>query len=138
MARVVVIGDIGGHPGQLQRALLALGPRGHRPDPRWPATHLLAPLRLPADVTVVQVGDLIDRGPDSGGVLKVVHDLMDAHPDRWIQLTGNHEAQYLDGGEVFWPEPLAGDDLLQIREWWANAAHGRRRPRSAPTTATTS
>ena len=52
---------------------------------------------------------------------------MDAHPDRWIQLTGNHEAQYLDGGEVFWPEPLAGDDVLQVREWWANRPDGRRR-----------
>ena len=123
MARVVVIGDIGGHPGQLQRALLAIGASGHEHHPpTWAeeAGGILAPLRLPDDVMVVQVGDLIDRGPDSGGVLKIVHDLMDAHPDQWIQLTGNHEAQYLDGGEVFWPEPLAGDDFLQVREWWAD------------------
>ena len=83
MARVVVIGDIGGHPGQLQRALLAIGASGHEHhSPTWAeAGGILAPLRLPDDVMVVQVGDLIDRGPDSGGVLKIVHDLMDAHPD---------------------------------------------------------
>jgi hypothetical protein len=117
----VVIGDVGGHPAQLQRALLAVGAGGYDNDQAWVAAGgILAPLRLPDDVTVVQVGDLIDRGPDSGGALKIVHDLMDSHAGRWIQLAGNHEAQYLDGGEIFWPEPLAGDDFFQIREWWSD------------------
>jgi len=106
MAQVVLIGDVGGHPDQLRNALHALGadPDGHG---------------LPEDVTVVQVGDLVDRGPDSPGVLRLVRWYLDNQPERWIQLTGNHEAQYLPGGTEFWPERLADDDVDVLRSWWA-------------------
>ncbi|WFE98601.1 metallophosphoesterase [Micromonospora sp. WMMD964] len=43
---------------------------------------------------VIQVGDLIDRGPDSAGVLAFVWQRL-ADSRRWIQLIGNHESQYL-------------------------------------------
>lgn len=106
MARVVVIGDVGGHPDQLRQALSYVGPRG-------------AQLVLPDDVVVVQVGDLVDRGPDSGGVLRLVHRYLSEQPEQWIQLVGNHEAQYLPGGTAFWPEPLARADAELIGSWWA-------------------
>ncbi|WP_233594971.1 metallophosphoesterase [Amycolatopsis sp. WAC 04169] len=75
MGRVAIIGDVGGHPDQLRRALAWLGATGER---------------LPPDLTVIQVGDLVDRGPDSTGVLDIVANLLD--DGRWIQLAGNHEA----------------------------------------------
>jgi calcineurin-like phosphoesterase family protein len=105
MARLVVMGDIGGHPDQLRRALSELGAAGE-------------PLVLPEDVIVVQVGDLVDRGPDSGAVLALVDDLINRHADRWVQLVGNHEAQYLPGGEPFWPRQLPQPDADLLREWW--------------------
>jgi hypothetical protein len=104
MARVVVIGDVGGHAAQLHQALVHIGASGSR-------------LRLPPDTVVVQVGDLIDRGPDSHGVLALVRDLLDDHPDQWVQLAGNHEAQYL-GQERFWPQPLDAADADLLRTWW--------------------
>src|ERR1700755_2285929 len=82
MGRVAVIGDVGGHLLELEAALASLGATG--------GDH-----RLPDDLTVVQVGDLIDRGPDSAGVLDLVDRYLDNQPAQWVQLIGNHEAQYL-------------------------------------------
>lgn len=105
MARVVVIGDVGGHPGQLRRALSHVGARGEQ-------------LELPDDVIVVQVGDLVDRGPDSGGVLRLVGGYLDHQPGQWVQLVGNHEGQYLPGGTPFWPDPLSPADAQLLASWW--------------------
>ncbi len=79
---------------------------------------------------MIQVGDLVDRGPDSAGVLDIVAELLDG--GRWIQLAGNHEAQYLPGGAVFWREPLAESDIARLRGWWAD---GRLRVAEAVRTA---
>jgi hypothetical protein len=103
MARVAVIGDVGGHPGQLRTALASLGAQGDE---------------LPADLTVIQVGDLVDRGPDSTGVLDLVERYLDRQPARWIQVIGNHEAQYLPGGVGFWRERLTDHDAERLRQWW--------------------
>jgi hypothetical protein len=105
VARVVVIGDIGGHPDQLRVALVGVGAEGE-------------PLRLPSDVTVVQVGDLIDRGPDSSGVLTLVRGLLERQPAQWVQLAGNHEGQYLPGGSRFWEESMAAADVALLASWW--------------------
>jgi hypothetical protein len=105
MGRVAVIGDVGGHADQLRWALDWLGAEGER---------------LPPDLVVIQVGDLVDRGPDSLGVLDVVARRLDEQPRQWIQLVGNHEAQYLPGGTVFWPDPLGEDGVARLRRWWAD------------------
>lgn len=117
MGRVAIVGDVGGHPDQLRRALDMLGADD---------------VRLPADLTVVQVGDLVDRGPDSMAVLSIVARLLDENPRQWIQLAGNHESQYLPGGEVFWPEPLSWEGVTLLRQWWAD---GRLRVAAAVRTA---
>jgi hypothetical protein len=56
MARVILIGDVGGHPDHVRAALSAAG--------AYP--------RVPDGTIVVQVGELVDRGPDSPGVLEMV------------------------------------------------------------------
>ena len=45
----------------------------------------------------VFLGDYIDRGPDSRGVLDYLIDLQKWSPDEIICLLGNHEAMLLDG-----------------------------------------
>lgn len=102
MGRLAVIGDVGGHVDQLRWALGWLGADGGR---------------LPDDLVVIQVGDLVDRGPDSVGVLDLVARFVDER--RWVQLVGNHEAQYLPGGTVFWRDRLADAGVARLREWWA-------------------
>ena len=97
MTRIVVIGDVGGFAGELARVI---GPVADDPG-----------------VLVVQVGDLVDRGPDSPGVLALVGRRLEREPRHWVQLIGNHEDQYL-GGRVFWREPLADGDAELLRTWW--------------------
>jgi hypothetical protein len=95
VVRLLIVGDVGGCADELRRVVL-------------PA------LDDPGTV-VIQVGDLIDRGPDSAGVLAIVREHLPT--GRWIQLIGNHEAQYL-GSEPFWPERIAGGDADLLRRWW--------------------
>lgn len=45
---------------------------------------------------VVFMGDMIDRGPDSKGVLDFIKDLVDTHPNNVIALAGNHEWLAID------------------------------------------
>ncbi|KOV83303.1 metallophosphoesterase [Nocardia sp. NRRL S-836] len=113
MARVAVIGDVGGHPDELLRALRELGAGNGQ---------------LPPGLVVVQVGDLVDRGPDSTGVLDVVAPFLGG---RWVQLAGNHEAQYLPSATVFWPQPIPPAGVRTLREWWSD---GRMQVAAAITT----
>lgn len=107
--RTAVIGDVGGHADQLTAALTDLGADVDTGT-------------LPDGLFVVQVGDLVHRGPDSMGVLDIVNRFMTNSPDRWTQLAGNHEAQYLrPGGLTFQGYPpieQAGQELLH--HWWEN------------------
>lgn len=102
MGRVVVIGDVGGHFVSVRQALSVVGVHDHVPD----------------GTVVIQVGDLIDRGPASDEVLELVKGFLDDEPCRWIQLAGNHESQYFPGGTPFWPTRLSTSSSTLLRAWW--------------------
>jgi hypothetical protein len=104
VTRVVVIGDVGGHPAELHVGLATV--------------NATVGGELRPDTVVVQVGDLVDRGPDSAGVLAIVRRYLDRQPDQWLQLIGNHEGQHLPFGTRFWPGPLAEADSAQLNTWW--------------------
>lgn len=104
--RVAVIGDVGGHLGALRDELVRLGADPERG-------------RLPADLVVVQVGDLVHRGPDSDGVIALVDHYLTEQPDQWVQLVGNHETQYLHHDPVFaWPERIGVRAVRAVQRWW--------------------
>ena len=63
-----MIGDVGGHLAELRRELVRLGA-----DPETG--------ELPADLTIVQVGDLVHRGPGLAGVVGLVDRHLRADPD---------------------------------------------------------
>lgn len=86
MSDIYLFGDIGGHLDPFAEALERLG-----------ADTLEG--RLPDGVEVVQVGDLVHRGPHSDGVVKMVDRFLNNSPDQWHQLVGNHEAMYVGGPE---------------------------------------
>ncbi|MEV6302087.1 metallophosphoesterase [Actinoplanes sp. NPDC051861] len=96
MARIVVVGDVGGCSAELER---------------------LRPFVDDPGSVVVQVGDLVDRGPDTVGVLAFVRERLESDPRRWVQLLGNHESPYV-GGEPFWPVPLGRAEAELLRRWW--------------------
>jgi serine/threonine protein phosphatase 1 len=63
--------------------------------------------RLPAltrDDTVVFLGDYIDRGPESAGVIDFVRTYEDKGPAKVVALRGNHEDAWLQVIEKGWPE----------------------------------
>ncbi len=59
---------------------------------------------LTAEDTLVFLGDYVDRGPDSAGVVAHVRELMDRGPARVVALRGNHEDAWLQIVERGWPE----------------------------------
>lgn len=103
--RFALIGDVGGHRALFESALRELGAD--------PATG-----RVPADLVVVQVGDLVHRGPDSVGCVDVADRMLRHGDGRYVQLLGNHEAFYLGG-----PRFRTRDDLTTaadhtVQRWW--------------------
>lgn len=106
--RIAVIGDVGGHAMPLRDELTRLGAR---PDGR-----------LPEDLLVIQVGDLIHRGPDSAQVLDLVEHYLSTQPGQWIQLIGNHEAHYLRPPVFRWPDTLGRRHTRILNRWWRSGA----------------
>jgi serine/threonine protein phosphatase 1 len=83
-ARTFVIGDVHGDSAALERLL-----------DRLP--------RIDDDDTIVFLGDYVDRGPDSAGVIARVRAIAAQHA-RTVTLRGNHEDKWIDCYE----EPDAG------------------------------
>lgn len=80
---VAIIGDVGGWADQLVGQLRHVGAdpdTGHVP----PGLH------------IIQVGDLVHKGPASDQTVDLVASFVDGPTrQRWTQLAGNHEAHYL-------------------------------------------
>lgn len=93
---IYAIGDIHGQLEQLRRA--------HDLIARDKETH-----RVP-DASVVHLGDLVDRGPDSRGVIDLLIRGREAGED-WVVLRGNHDnlfLSFLEGGDGRDPHLRAG------------------------------
>ena len=71
-SRYIIIGDVHGCLAELQA--------------------LLERIDLQADDTVVFVGDLVDKGPDSPGVVRWIREFAEAYPVLLIE--GNHEEKH--------------------------------------------
>lgn len=102
--RTFAIGDIHGHA----RALEAL----------------LQSIELQPEDTVIFLGDYLDRGPDSRGVIERILQLQTRH--RVIPLLGNHEAALLDARDrdsarEFWLSPACGG-LATLASYGTEAA----------------
>lgn len=94
-ARVVAIGDLHGDPAALERVLQMAGLTDS--GGAW----------IARDTTVVFTGDMMDRGPDSRGVLRRIRELQaQGHA---VPLLGNHEVMNLQGDlRYVAPEDTAG------------------------------
>jgi len=105
--RVAVIGDVAGHVVELRAELRRLGADE-------------ATGRLPDDLTVIQVGDLVHRGPESDEVVALVDRYLTEQPAQWVQLVGNHEAHYLREPVFEWPQRISAASGETLRRWWAD------------------
>ncbi len=108
--RVAVIGDVGGHSDALRAELARLGvPDGGAGS-------------IPPDLRIVQVGDLVHRGPDSAGVVALVDRHLRETPDRWVQLIGNHDGFYVRRRQFTWDERVPSRTAATLKRWWADGA----------------
>lgn len=116
-----VIGDVHGCRAELETLLGELGYVLDRDD-----TGRAIGARHPAGRTAVFVGDLVDRGPDTPGVLRLVMGMVAAGTA--LCVTGNHEnklVRALDGKQVRVAHGLA-ESLAQLAaedEVFRKAAH---------------
>jgi len=99
-----VLGDVGGHAWVLRRCLQEMGADTSNGT-------------VPDDLVIVQVGDLVHKGPDSPGAVALVDRMMSGAPGQWVQLIGNHEAQEGLGGPEFWHEALPPSVRADLRRW---------------------
>lgn len=85
---IYMFGDIGGHFDPFMKALRKIGVD----------TNVAA---LPEDVCVIQVGDLVHRGPKSDELVEWVDAALDNNKrddcGTWVQLLGNHEGHHIGG-----------------------------------------
>lgn len=93
--RVYAIGDVHGHLGLLQAAHARIRDDGG------------------AGAQVVHVGDLLDRGPDSRGVVEFLMAGQAAGRD-WVVVKGNHDRQL----PQFLRDPRWIDPCASLREPW--------------------
>lgn len=117
--RVAVIGDVGGHSHRLRRLLEKdLGVRFDLPAHQSPTGHgwWEVAVSWPEGLHVIQVGDLVHRGPDSAGVLQFVDQAMAAGV--WTQVVGNHEQLYVGPKSFTWHESLDPDSRALLASWW--------------------
>lgn len=103
--KVAIFGDTGGHYVALRKALDELTEVDR--------------VTLKPDIHVVHLGDLVHRGPNSNEVVELVDELMEANPDRWTQIVGNHEAMHLGMGVGRFFRCNCSDATIEIlRSWW--------------------
>lgn len=101
--RAYAIGDIHGHLDLLKRAHdLVLADM---------AQHGAAPL--------IHLGDLVDRGPDSRGVITHLQEMLSFYPD-WVVLKGNHDRMFC----LFMDSPDAQDPGLRADLSWLHPRLG--------------
>lgn len=112
--KILVYGDIGGHYWPFARSLSQ-----HGID--------LEHATFSDDTIVIQVGDLIHRGPDSDDCIEAVDEMLTKYPDQWIQLLGNHEGHHIGGPEFgdsrsheMWSVRADLEEVLQ--RWYASGA----------------
>ncbi len=103
--RVYAIGDIHGHAGLLRLAHDRIAAdRARVGDGASPVVH---------------IGDLVDRGPDSRGVIQFLIDGQAAGKP-WVVLKGNHDRMFLG----YLSDPHHRDPGLKSDKGWLNPALG--------------
>lgn len=111
MVVAAIFGDIGGHSELFAEALENLGCDVDAGT-------------VPEDLTIIQVGDLVDRGPDSDGVVEMVDRFI--RSDQWVQLDGNHEARFLGGPKFFDHHSVSSEpseSAVETLQGWKRDGH---------------
>lgn len=74
---------------------------------------------MPTGLLVVQLGDLVDRGPDSAGAVRLADRFVRNAGGRYVQLLGNHEGHRFTDLHLGHAGPLPDETLGTIHRWWS-------------------
>lgn len=85
--RVAIFGDLSGYVDPFERSLRRLGVDTDNG-------------RIPMDLTIVSVGDVVHKGPDSDDAVALIDYLMKNNPGQMVVLAGDHEAHHLGGPRI--------------------------------------
>ncbi|MFE5775529.1 metallophosphoesterase [Brachybacterium sp. NPDC056505] len=102
MPSYYALSDIHGHREQFAAALDLIG------------------LDRDADAHLMLLGDYVDRGPDSAGVLQLAHRTHQRYGGRVVALLGNHDTAFLDwldGDDEDYSWLLADRDFTTVRSF---------------------
>lgn len=99
-----IFGDIAGHFGPFKKGLKSLGVD-------------MKSLKIPEGLIIVQVGDLVHKGPNSHLVVAAIDELMANNPGQWIQLAGNHELPYLIDHNFFYNDVIDEETAAILVRW---------------------
>lgn len=104
-----VFGDVHAHFSPLFKALVHLG---------WDETSK----KIPQNLTVIQLGDLIHKGPYTNEIIAFVDEIIrvnnnDPESGQWVQLMGNHESQYFEGTPDFWKRECDMHSIATLGSW---------------------
>lgn len=107
-----VFGDVGGHYKPFMAGLELLGF-----DKKT--------FRIPANLTIIQDGDLVHKGKSTNELVSLVDNIIrvnnqDPESGNWIQIFGNHEAQYFLGAPRFWKMECDVHSIVTLNQWWRN------------------
>lgn len=112
--KILIYGDIG---GCLDEFIASLERHGCFITPSG--------IDAPDDVVIIQVGDLIDRGPKSNELVALVHKTLryqaeqTERPRWWIQLFGNHEGNQIGGARFSgYDDYTDAKAKKRLRKWW--------------------
>lgn len=97
--RLCLIADVHGRLDAFAHALAVCG-----------VTDLDRPV-IDAGWQVVQVGDLVHKGPDSDRCVQLADRLLTHNPGRYVQLWGNHDCHYVGG-----PDVSARDGVIAVSQ----------------------
>src|SRR5688500_18003267 len=116
--RRIIVGDVHGELNELTEVLVHAGVMDRRGS--W----------IAADTILIQVGDVIDRGPDSIGAVSLLSALQvqaTAHGSRVVRCCENHELMLLQGDYRFvnfeGPSALAEQFRQEIADGLLQAAY---------------
>ncbi|HWD40766.1 MAG TPA: metallophosphoesterase family protein [Fimbriimonas sp.] len=101
---IYAIGDIHGELRKLHRLVQKLETAGLKPDDR-----------------LVFIGDYVDRGPESSGVIELLIRLRDQRPNT-VFLRGNHDQAMMDARDVFDPTRTTERTLDDVAWWFSYGA----------------
>lgn len=80
--------------------------------------------KIPEDYQIIFLGDMVDRGPDSPGVVRIVYDLCKSGRARVVR--GNHDEnmlRYLSREQRSGSNPMRTPHPIRLAEWSEIAKH---------------